>query len=286
MKYKNKQNPHSPKVQNKTLVSIITVVLNGEKNIEETMQSVFSQSYDNIEYIIIDGGSRDGTVDILKRHNNHIDTWITEPDKGVYDAMNKGISLSNGEIVYFLNCGDYLYRSDVIESIVGVFQQNNDADIIYGKVIFYNPADGSELIVGRNVSLADLKKGKGICHQGLFMKSSVFQQLGNFNIEYSIASDFDLICRCFLHGCAAVYTDECISFYRLEGISSCPEKVASEVRKIILNYFGKYYYHRFCFFQRLKVFRKITRAALIQVGLLRRLKKIKYYRLLMQRLDF
>ena len=101
----------------KPLVSIVTVVFNGEKYLEQTIQSVINQTYDNVEYIIIDGGSTDGTVDIIKNYEDRIDYWISEKDKGIYDAMNKGINLASGEWINFMNAGDIFYDEKVLNTI-------------------------------------------------------------------------------------------------------------------------------------------------------------------------
>ncbi|MDW8003136.1 MAG: glycosyltransferase, partial [Deltaproteobacteria bacterium] len=100
------------------LITVITVVLNGEKYLEETIQSVINQTYPNVEYVIIDGGSTDGTLDIIKRYEDYIDYWVIEKDRGIYDAMNKGILCTVGNFVYFLGIGDKLYQCDVISDVV------------------------------------------------------------------------------------------------------------------------------------------------------------------------
>jgi len=99
------------------LITVITVVLNGEKALEETIKSVISQTYPNVEYIIIDGGSTDGTLDIIKKYEDYIDYWVSEPDKGIYDAMNKGVDLTTGQWINFINAGDRFYDEDLIEEI-------------------------------------------------------------------------------------------------------------------------------------------------------------------------
>ena len=115
------------------LISIITVSYNSVQTIEETILSVINQTYSNIEYIIIDGGSNDGTVDIIKKYSNKISYWISEPDKGIYDAMNKGALKATGEYIQYLNSSDKIHNVNTIESI---FNENiNNADIIYGDII-------------------------------------------------------------------------------------------------------------------------------------------------------
>jgi glycosyltransferase involved in cell wall biosynthesis len=118
----------------KPLISIISVVYNGEKFLEETIQSVINQSYDNIEYIIIDGGSTDKTADIIKKYENRIDYWVSEKDSGIYNAMNKGIDLSSGEWINFMNAGDLFYDNTVIENI---FNTEIKEMIVFGKSLTY-----------------------------------------------------------------------------------------------------------------------------------------------------
>ena len=119
-------------LNNRPLISIITVVFNCEKYLEETIKSVINQTYDNIEYIIIDGGSSDGTLDIIKKYEDKITYWVSEKDGGIYDAMNKGIELSHGEWINFMNGGDIFFNKTVIED---VFLSNNFKNI---DIVYYN----------------------------------------------------------------------------------------------------------------------------------------------------
>ena len=117
----------------KPLISIITVVFNGEKYLEETIQSVINQTYSNVEYIIIDGGSSDGTLDIIKKYEERIDYWVSEKDRGIYDAMNKGIDVASGKWLNFMNGGDEFYDNKVIENIFKNCSYE-DEYVIHGKV--------------------------------------------------------------------------------------------------------------------------------------------------------
>ncbi len=172
-------------------ISIITVVYNNKKGLEETIKSVINQTYKNIEYIIIDGSSTDGTVDILKKHQDNIDYWISEPDRGIYDGMNKGAKQASGEYLYFLNSSDYLFDNDVIRKIVESIKKNN-VDLIVGRVIglyhdfktFYSP-----------VNMSNLKFGKMLPHQGSFIRNNAFKKIGCYNIKYKTSGDFDFFCK-------------------------------------------------------------------------------------------
>ncbi len=274
---------HSP---GKPLVSVITVVLNGRAYLEETMRSVFSQTYDNIEYIVIDGGSTDGSLDIIKRCRDGIDYWVSEPDAGIYDAMNKGARASRGDIVYFLNCGDYLYSDDVVARVVQAYGQVNGHGIVHGNVLFRVPSDGFEITVGRPVGIRDLSRGRTICHQALFMSREILLGNGMFDTRYNLAADFDLLCKGLSQRHPVVYMNTMIAVYRFEGKSSNPDAVTSEAGRVIRLHFGGYAYGKYAVMQKIKIVRKTLRFILMKSGALAHLRRMKHYRLLMQRIDF
>jgi len=117
------------------LISIITVVYNGKALLEKTIRSVLEQTYHPIEFIIVDGGSNDGTLDIIKRYEKQISTWITEKDEGIYHAMNKGVAMASGAWICFLNCGDVLVNNHTIQEVVEGIKTNNYPDILYGNIL-------------------------------------------------------------------------------------------------------------------------------------------------------
>ena len=124
--------------------SIITITYNASRWVESTILNVLSQSYPNIEYIVIDGGSTDGTVDIIKQYASGISYWVSEPDKGIYDAMNKGLEKATGDYVWFINAGDSLYTSDTVQSVASLAQKKRTLpDIIYGEIIGKPKIEGS-----------------------------------------------------------------------------------------------------------------------------------------------
>lgn len=164
---------------NKLIISIITVVFNGKEHLEETILSVLNQTYDNIEYIIIDGASTDGTLDIIKKYEDKIDYWVSEKDKGIYDAMNKGINLANGEWLNFMNAGDKFYNDDTLE---GVLKENiiDQADCIYSNTIF---SDGS-------IFVCDIKKNR-VIHQALIYKKDLHKEVGSYVVAKGVTiSDY------------------------------------------------------------------------------------------------
>lgn len=193
-------------------ISIITVVYNAAKTLNDTIQSVANQSYKNIEYIIIDGNSTDGTVEIIKENSDKIDKWVSEKDSGIYDAMNKGIKLCTGDWIYFLGADDILFDKDVISNVANLMTINNQ--IVYGNVIYtsngrlYDGSFNQFKIVTRN-----------ICHQAIFYPKSVFL-LFEYNINYKLYADFDLNLKLFNNkNWIFKYTSLVIAHYNNRGTS-------------------------------------------------------------------
>jgi len=172
-------------------VTVVTVVFNDVQNIETTLLSVINQQYPNLEYIVIDGGSTDGTVDIIKKHESRINQWISEKDRGIYDAMNKGIDLASGEWINFMNAKDLLYSKT---TICDVFKDApDDVDFIYGDFIRRHP-DKDEY-VGMYRPIDELWKDMAFSHQTLFARTQLLKQ-NKFRLKNKIISDYEFI---FLH---------------------------------------------------------------------------------------
>ena len=170
-------------------VSIVTVCLNSAKTIERAILSVITQAYKNVEYIIVDGGSTDGTLNIIKKYASNISKWISEPDKGIYDAMNKGIAMATGDLVAFLNSDDW-YNDDAIEYVANQAESSN-AEIFCYEV---NVWEGDVLQKSRSnltKDIANLRIRMIFNHQGVFAKRKLFEEFGLFNTKYIIASDYD-----------------------------------------------------------------------------------------------
>lgn len=172
-------------IENCPKISVITVCYNAVNEIEQTILSVIDQTYTNLEYIIVDGGSEDGTIDIIKKHEANIDKWLSEPDKGIYDAMNKGVRMASGEWVNFMNAGDCFYQSDVIETIFSS-KTKFDIFVLFGDVALRDKAGCSEVIKANSVDF--LKKGMPFNHQTAFVNRT---SIVPFDTKYKICSDYN-----------------------------------------------------------------------------------------------
>lgn len=203
----------------KPLVSIITVVLNGEKHLRETLDSVFFQSYPNIEYILIDGGSTDNTLNIVRKYEDKIDLWQSEKDNGIYFAMNKGISLAEGELIGILNSDDH-YSKDAVQSVVDSYLKTN-ADVFYGDI---NLVGEKETRMKPDISKMDEKPS--IFHPTCFVSRSVYEAIGSFDTRYKISSDYDLLLRCLKKGYSFQYIPQVLTHFRPGGMSaSCASNI-------------------------------------------------------------
>lgn len=200
------------------LISIITVVYNGEKYLEQTIQSVINQTYNNIEYIIIDGGSTDGTLNIIKKYEQYIDYWQSEPDKGIYDAMNKGISFATGDIIGLLNADDW-YENNAIQTIA---DNANKGELIVANCINWKKG---RPFLKKNKSLRWFKYDMCINHPATFVKASVYKELGMFPLDYQIASDYYFVVNCYKNRKKFHFIDSATTNFREVGISRQKRKI-------------------------------------------------------------
>lgn len=177
-------------------VSIITVCYNSEKTIEDTIKSIAAQTYKNIEYIIIDGGSKDTTNDIVNKYKDIVSIHISEPDNGLYDAMNKGIKLATGDVVGILNSDDVLFDNNVIENIASSF--SSDVDGVYSDLIYVKQNDlnsVSRLYSSKIFSNKLIKFGIMLPHPTFYVRKSCYDKNGFYKNDYRVAADFELIAR-------------------------------------------------------------------------------------------
>ena len=202
-------------------VSIITICYNNEKDIIQTLESVINQSYNNIEYIIVDGGSKDDTLSILRDYKESITTLISEKDKGLYDALNKGINHATGDIVGLIHAGDSIDNNHVIKKIVSFFEIS-DIDVSYGhsKIV-----DENDKIIRINKSPGYNKKNviKGWMpsHQSIYIRRELFSDIGLYNLELHPDSDYEFFLRYFYFNNLKIQLlDEYIVKFSLGGVSS------------------------------------------------------------------
>ena len=222
-------------------ISIITVCKNAENAIERTMLSVVSQNCfnENIEYIVVDGASTDKTVKIIKQYaNKYPIKWINEPDSGIYNAMNKGIKMASGEIIYFLNAGDKLFDEKIISVVLKKFEENN-TNFFYTDVLMRNLDD---------LSKGSLKKFNHVdkyflfrdcvCHQASFYKKSVIEKFGGFDESFKLTADYEMLLKIMADkSLKKEYLPITAAYYDLSGISSTAIDLVEKERKMIQKHF-------------------------------------------------
>ncbi len=195
-------------------ISLITVVFNGENHIARTIESVTGQSYKQLEYIIIDGKSTDKTLEVVARHKG-VDRMISEPDNGLYDAMNKGLKLATGDYVWFLNSGDQVYRNDTVERMVAGL--TGLPDIIYGGTMIIdeqqNEIGDRRLKPPEELNWLSFRQGMVVCHQSIIVKREIAPE---FNLQYRLSADIEWAIRA-TKGAARIHNSELILSRFLEG---------------------------------------------------------------------
>lgn len=206
---------------NSLKISIITVCFNSEKTIEETINSILNQTYQNYEYLIIDGKSKDNTVDIIKKYESKFKgrlKWISEKDNGLYDAMNKGINMATGDIIGILNSDDVFSNNDTLKIISDTFIKEK-CDGVYSDLIFMD----EEMKVPRRVFISEkgnYKFGWFPPHPTLYVKKSIYEKYGNYNLEYRIAADYDFMIRIMKNNVNIKYINKTLINMRSGGIST------------------------------------------------------------------
>lgn len=206
--------PYHPKV------SIITVCLNSKEYIEDTIRSVLEQTYKNIEYIIIDGGSTDGTIDVIKKYEKNIHYWVSEPDRGISDAFNKGLRLASGDIIAILNSDDYYAHNRVVEQVVEIFTLQPHIKMLYGKVKCVEQETGNALaIYGEPFSLKKMRKEIITPHPAIFARREVYETVGPFSLEYKLCMDHEYFLR-VTQRYEPYFIDEILTIMRWGGLST------------------------------------------------------------------
>lgn len=204
-------------------ISIITVVWNNQETIRDAIESVLSQTYKDIEYIIVDGESRDGTVEIVQSYGDKISKFISEPDNGLYDAMNKGISLATGDVVGILNSDDLYIDEFVIEKVIKVFKEHK-VDSCFADLVYVHPNNLEKVVRHYDSSAFNPQKfayGWMPAHPTFFVKREMYEKYGLFKTDYIIAADYELLVRfLYRYRVSYYYLKKVITKMRTGGIST------------------------------------------------------------------
>ncbi|GFE57774.1 glycosyltransferase family 2 protein [Geobacter sp. AOG1] len=206
--------------ENGPLVTVIIAVFNGEKYIAEAINSITNQTYADIELIVIDGDSKDSTVDILRAHSEHIAYWVSEPDSGIYDAWNKGLAVANGEWIAFLGCDDLYYPTaikDYVEYIA--LHKNEDLDFVSSRIELVSSDLQPIKVVGEKWSWEFFRKNMIVAHPGSLHNRKYFSKYGIFDPTYRMAGDYELLLRAH-EGLAAGFLDNITVMMRVGGAST------------------------------------------------------------------
>ncbi|MBT8036546.1 MAG: glycosyltransferase [Verrucomicrobiae bacterium] len=222
-------------IEENMLISIITAVYNAEDTIAETIQSVREGGYDHYEHIIIDGGSTDGTLDVVRSMQHDRLRWVSEKDEGIYDAMNKGIGMAGGDYIATLNADDY-YVPGALEEVARAIEKSNGASVVHGNIMYLK--NGREMIhtppitkrVYNEIHMPSL-------HPATFIKSDVYERYGSYNLDYKIAADHDYLMNLYIHKEGFYYLNKVVTCMRWGGASIQQWKLQhKEQRKIHRKY--------------------------------------------------
>ena len=220
--------------------SVITVTYNAEKVLEDTVQSVISQTYHHVEYIIIDGASKDGTLEIVNRYRDRIHQLVSEPDKGLYDAMNKGIALATGDYLCFLNAGDSFHEDDTLQKIVHSINGNELPDILYGETALVDAERHflrmRRLSAPETLNWKSFKQGMLVCHQAFFPRHTLIEP---YDLQYRFSADFDWCIRIMKKARTFHNTHLILIDYLAEGMTTQNHKASLlEQFRIMTRHYG------------------------------------------------
>jgi len=205
----------------KPLITVVTAVYNGEKFLEKTIQSIINQTYENVEYVIIDGGSTDGTLDIIRKYEHAIDYWVSEKDQGISDAFNKAVTLSSGDFINFQGDGDGFYELDSIETISRKIKSLEDV-LICGKICRIDEF-GKQLYFSKQKSPFNKKSllfKMSLPHQGLFINKVFFKKYGLFDVNNTFCMDYEHLLRAYAEFPTVTLVDTVIANWRDDGVGS------------------------------------------------------------------
>lgn len=224
-------------------ITIITVCYNRKATIAKAIESVLSQNYDNIEYIIVDGNSTDGTIEIIESYKDKITKFISEPDKGMYDAINKGLRMATGDVIGLMHSDDEFYDDLVINRIVDRFDKESNIDGIYGDGIYISNDIQERLIrnrIGGRFSIKKIKNGWLPLHPTVYLKKSIIDKNGLYNLDFKIASDTEFLLRyLYKHKINMSYINSYIVKMRMGGMSTSFKRAF----EVLLEDYRIYKYH-------------------------------------------
>lgn len=213
----------------KPLISVVTVVFNDVQHLKETIGSVLAQNCEAVEYILIDGGSTDGTLEVIKSYQDRIDYWVSEKDQGIYDAMNKGVDLATGSWIIFMNSGDRFYKDDTLlrcsQHMLGTGTKFLFGDMVsdYGSFLKYRKAK----------PLSKILRGMCFSHQSVFIEAA-YHKSNKYDLRYSLAADYDFFLKAYVKGHSFSYLNEAVSLTSVQGVSDRDRfKVISQYRQAV-----------------------------------------------------
>ncbi|MBE7382479.1 MAG: glycosyltransferase [Leptolyngbya sp. SIO1E4] len=211
-------------------ISVITPVFNAASTIEKTILSVINQPINSdLEYIIVDGGSTDGTQEVVNRYSDQISLFISEKDRGVYDAMNKGVDRATGDIVGIINADDW-YNEGALKIVEDAFSQESSIDILYSPIENYLQGQHFNTFVPG--ALENLYIKFVLNHPSCFVKKDVYTAIGKFNLKYAIAADYDFILRAYVSGFKFSYTETPLASYSLDGMSGLGASLSIKLKQL------------------------------------------------------
>lgn len=248
--------------KNKYALSIITICYN-EKQIERTCQSIVDQTWQDFEWIVVDGGSTDGTLDVLNKYRDRINILISEPDKGIYNAMNKGIKLATGKWLNFMNGGDRFYNNCTLEQIFK--NKTYHADVLYGRCMLFD----NELYLPHdyvhNLTMSYFRDSS-LCHQSSFIKRELFNLYGLYNENYKVVSDYEKFVIFFKNNCTFQYIPDIVSLFDSQGISTLNwKKCKSEHEKAYFSIVKNIKQYDVSFFKYFRFTKKIPKKKAITI---------------------
>ena len=212
-------------------VSVITVTFNSEKTLEQTIKSVIEQGYDNLEYIIIDGGSKDGTLDIVNRYRNKINVVISEKDNGISDAFNKGIHRATGEVIGIINSDDLLVEG-ALSAVSEAYQ--DDIDVYRGNLLIWNDSNGEQYVCSPTMHFDIRRNLLSVCHPSTFISKKAYEKWGLYDVDMRYMMDADLLFRFYREGAKFKHVDQNLAVFRLGGVTSDDwKKKIPEYRKVL-----------------------------------------------------